>query len=87
MAVYLIHLDKPIGHARHYIGYSKDPRARLKRHRAGRGGRLLAVAAKRGIYFDIVRVWPDAGQAWERRLKRQNNASRLCPACLGKRGQ
>ena len=85
MAVYLIHIDKPIGHARHYIGYSEDVAARLKRHRAGQGGRLLAAAVKRGIHFDVVRIWTEAGRAWEARLKRQGNIARLCPMCLNEK--
>jgi len=81
MPVYLIHLDKPIGHARHYLGYADDVTERLARHRQGRGGRLLKVAVSRGIGFDVVRVWPDGDRALERRLKRLKNGPGLCPVC------
>ena len=81
MPVYLIHLDEPIGHARHYIGYADDVDKRLVRHRRGNGGRLLKVAARRGIKFHVARIWPDGDRALERRLKRLKNGPRLCPIC------
>jgi predicted GIY-YIG superfamily endonuclease len=78
--IYLLHLDRPLGHARHYVGYAADVGKRLEEHRAGRGARMLAVAAERGIGFELVRVWP-GGREEERRLKRQHNAPRYCYVC------
>lgn len=60
--VYLIHFDRPLGHARHYIGYAATPATlerRIAHHKAGTGARLLKVAADAGIDFHIARVWDD----------------------------
>jgi hypothetical protein len=79
---YLIHLDKPIAHAQHYVGWKLRPdNARLTAHRNGNGGRLLAVANKRGISYQEVRTWPGTDKRWERRLKNYANARLLCPVC------
>jgi hypothetical protein len=43
---------------------------------------MLAAANERGIAYDVVRTWP-GGRDVERRLKRQRNAPRMCPTCLG----
>lgn len=79
--VYLIHLLVPIGHARHYIGFSLDHAARLEEHRAGRGGRLLKVANMRGVTYKVVRVWTPADRRFERRAKNYARARALCPVC------
>jgi predicted GIY-YIG superfamily endonuclease len=34
--IYLLHLDKPLRHARHYVGLADDLPARLERHASGR---------------------------------------------------
>jgi hypothetical protein len=39
--VYLIHLDRPYRHARHYTGWTPDLDTRLTRHAKGQGARLL----------------------------------------------
>lgn len=80
-AVYLIHLLVPIGHARHYIGFSLDHAARLEEHRAGRGGRLLKVANMRGVTYEVVRIWTPADRRFERRAKNYARARALCPVC------
>ena len=78
---YLIHLDKPLGHARHYLGWSAARIARDSAHQAGNGARLLAVARSRGITFEMVRSWPGTDRRFERRLKNTANAATLCPVC------
>jgi hypothetical protein len=86
---YLIHLDaklgnpaSPRGQAGHYIGTTVNLERRLETHRAGLGARMLAAANERGIAYDVVRTWP-GGRDFEKRIKRQRNAPRLCPACAG----
>lgn len=49
MMVYLLHLDTPLSHAKHYMGSCDDLDARLERHRTGSGARMLAVCIERGI--------------------------------------
>jgi hypothetical protein len=79
--VYLIHFDRPLHHARHYLGYCADGtlEVRLIRHRAGRGARLLAVLRELNIGWRVVRVF-EGDRKYERRLK-SGSRVRLCPVC------
>lgn len=77
--VYLLHFERPIS-PHHYIGYTEDIDARLEEHRNGHGARLCAVAAERGISFELVRTW-DGDRTEECRLKNRKNGHRLCPIC------
>jgi predicted GIY-YIG superfamily endonuclease len=82
--VYLIHLEKMLCHAQHYIGYTKTDRgldARMERHRANQGGRLLRACNLNGIAWSVVRTWPGETQAFERRLKMSKRAREMCPIC------
>ena len=87
--VYLIHLDTPLAHASHYLGYTSLESAedRLKRHKSGSGARLLAAANKQDITYSIVRTWEckdwREARSLERQLKKQKNSSKLCPVCRG----
>ena len=80
--VYLLHFDRPLPHARHYLGSTADLDARLAEHRAGHGARLLEVITDLGIDFQLARTWP-GGRDVERRLKRRKEGPRLCPVCRG----
>jgi predicted GIY-YIG superfamily endonuclease len=61
-------------------GWTEDLPARLARHRAGDGARLLAVIKTAGIGWTLARTWPGT-RALERRLKRRGGHARLCPIC------
>jgi len=78
--VYLLHFDRPLHHARHYLGSTADLDARLAEHRAGTGARLVAVMRSLGIGFTLARTWP-GDRKTERRLKRRKEGPRLCPIC------
>jgi predicted GIY-YIG superfamily endonuclease len=78
--VYLLHFDRPYGHARHYTGWTTDLSARLAEHAAGRGARLLAVARSAGVGWVLARTWTGT-RALERSLKRRHGAARFCPLC------
>ena len=82
MTVYLLHFDRPLKHARHYLGYAEDLGARLERHRAGNGARLMEVIATAGITWRLARTW-EGGRKLERQLKRRKEAPALCPICAG----
>lgn len=80
--VYLIHFEKPYGHARHYIGVTRgDLASRIKRHRASSGANLTRVVVQAGIRIWLARAWHDAPRSWERTLKRMGGAPQLCPHC------
>jgi predicted GIY-YIG superfamily endonuclease len=79
--VYLLHLHAPLGHARHYIGWSSSLDRRLAHHLAGSGARMLAIARQRGITWELARTWPGSTRKREAQLKRKGGASRMCPLC------
>lgn len=79
--VYLIHLEKRIAHAQHYIGWSRFLKQRIEHHRRGTGACFLAEAVRRGINFDVVRKWKNADGNFERKLKNRKKARLLCPVC------
>lgn len=80
MTIYLLHLNSPLVHAKHYMGYTDDLDARLERHQIGNGARMLAVCIERGIGWQLVRTWT-GDRRLERRLKNRRDAPRLCPIC------
>lgn len=82
--IYLLHFDRPFGHAKHYTGWTGngDIDRRIDAHRRGEGARLLAVMRRVPIGFVLARTW-QGDRHRERRLKRQGGASRRCPICRG----
>lgn len=82
MMIYLIHFDRPLHHARHYVGFtSKDAiDERLAEHRRGQGAKILRALNECGIAYKVVRTW-DGDRNFERRIKNQNNTGRYCPVC------
>lgn len=59
--VYLIKLARPLGGMLHkasfYLGMASDWVKRYRQHCKGRGSRMLACAAERGIPFSVVKLW------------------------------
>jgi len=85
-AVYLIHFDKPLCHAQHYMGSAADLEARLEKHRSGNGARLMAVIKDLGIGWTVARVWEhktlkEARLAESHYKKHYKSARQLCPIC------
>jgi hypothetical protein len=80
--VYVLHLDPPYKHARHYTGYAEpgNLQSRLTAHAAGTGARLMQVITEAGGTFRLARTWP-GGRTRERELKNRHDAPRLCPIC------
>jgi len=78
--VYLLHLDRPLGHARHYRGWALNMDARQKHNENGTGARFLAVARAKGITWRLAATEP-GDKNRERQLKNRGGASRLCPIC------
>jgi predicted GIY-YIG superfamily endonuclease len=80
--IYLLHLDKPLRHAKHYVGFADDLEARLERHANGHGARMLQVCRERGISWTLARTWT-GDRKFERRLKNRKDAPHICPICSG----
>ena len=55
--VYLIHFDKNLCHAQHYIGWSENVEERCKQHKAGTGAKIIAAINELNIGWKVVRVW------------------------------
>jgi hypothetical protein len=55
--VYLLHLERPFRHARHYLGSALHLDARLAEHARGGGSRLLAHVVAAGIGWQLARTW------------------------------
>jgi len=85
--VYLIHFEKKLGHAQHYIGFTQSIKhlpSRFKHHQTGNGSRLLNALNQKEIPYKIVRIWEGVDRAFERKLKNWKKSRLLCPECLGK---
>lgn len=85
MAVYLLHFEPALHHARHYIGFTSRPVwERIHEHFGycpSKGSRLVKAVIERGHVVIIAKVWPDGDRELERRLKRSKQSSRHCPRC------
>ena len=84
MTVYVICIDPPYLHARHYIGFTdRTVDERLDDHRAcnTRGSPLLKAAIEHGSTLHLVHVYDGATRKFERKLKNRKDATRWCPRC------
>lgn len=79
--VYLLHFERKLKHAQHYIGYTDDLAKRLKRHQAKQGSKFVAAMLNNGISFLLARTWEGVDYSFERKLKSRRNAKHLCPIC------
>lgn len=85
--IYCLHIEPPLGHAKHYLGWTGGAvEDRLADHRAGRGARLTAGAVRAGC--KLVVAWTKPGDRnEERRLKRCKCTPRDCPQCKAERAK
>lgn len=85
--VYLLHIEPPLAHASHYVGFTVDdePHARVAQHLAGQGTPLVRAALVAGSVVTLEGWWPTCagGRHLERTIKMQKNTARLCPRCGG----
>jgi predicted GIY-YIG superfamily endonuclease len=79
--IYLLHFDRPLKHAKHYLGWTRDLDARLAYHGSGNGARLLAACKREGIGWKLARTWGPSNRHRERQIKNQGGLSRSCPMC------
>lgn len=83
MTVYLIHIDPPLKHSAHYVGFTRhnDVAERMERHNAGTGGVLPREAVKNGSKLVLAYTWQGAPREFERYVKQHGGATRWCPVC------
>lgn len=83
--IYILHIDPPFKHARHYVGWTKDidVTRRVGEHlrQAGRRpSRLVGVALAAGCSVTLAGVL-EGDRDFERQLKARGGAMKFCPAC------
>jgi predicted GIY-YIG superfamily endonuclease len=84
MVVYLLHFERPLHHAKHYLGCTNDLTKRLKKHRTGNGSKLMRAVTKAGIGFIIAKTW-HGDRHFERWLHNKKNSPKFCPICQRQR--
>src|SRR4051812_2694064 len=77
---YLLHFERPIFGAQHYLGWALNVERRVALQARGGGARLVRQALHAGIAIDWVRTWPEADRKREYALKRRAPKS-YCPTC------
>lgn len=84
--VYVLHFDSPLAHARHYIGCTMDPRARLIAHAQGRTAAIMRAVKSECITFRLGALGT-THKAGMRRIERQvkdwHQGEQFCAACRG----
>jgi GNAT superfamily N-acetyltransferase/predicted GIY-YIG superfamily endonuclease len=82
--VYVLHFDRPLAHARHYVGCTCDLRQRLITHAQGHGARIVEAAQAAGITWRLgaLGVTHVAGmRRLERQLKDWHGCGAQCELC------
>lgn len=83
--IYVLHIDPPFHHARHYVGWTKDGNVekRVREHITQTGShpsKLIGAALAAGRTVTLAGTLP-GDRTEERRLKNLGGASRYCPRC------
>ena len=82
---FLVHIDPPYRHARHYFGWASSPAAAqdaIRRLTTGRSAvRLLKAAYDSGSKFRITRTWHSTTIMGVTRMRQQGNARKYCKEC------
>lgn len=79
--LYLLHLDTPLKHAQHYLGWSSDAVARIDEHRKGTGCNFIRVVGEAGITFTVAWIKDGKTRLDERRMKNRGGLKKYCPIC------
>ena len=80
--LYLLHFERPMHHAQHYLGWTNDFDKRIQQHRRGvrERCRITFAFAQLGIPFIVARRWR-GNRHLEKALKNRKNNRQLCPIC------
>lgn len=83
--IYILHIDPPLHHAKHYVGFTKDKTVdrRVNEHLTQSGRRpskLVGAALLAGRTVTLAATL-DGDRALERRLKARKNAAAFCEIC------
>jgi len=85
--VYLLHFERPLAHARHYVGVALDGdvQRRLAEHLAGHGSPLVAAVVRAGIAVELVLHVPGDRGLERRWHNTHGHGGALCPRCRSQR--
>ena len=84
--VYILHLNRPHHHAKHYVGFTMNTvEGRLNHHRRGIGSKFLKAVMGTGNNFELVRIFENADRHFERWVKDQKQTEGFCPVCAERR--
>lgn len=83
--IYILHIDPPLKHARHYVGWTKDDDVsrRVAEHLNQTGSRpskLVGAALRAGCVVTLAGTL-EGDRAVERKLKARGGAASYCPLC------
>ena len=82
--LYILHLDTKLAHTQHYCGSTKNLKARLEAHAAGRGARYTEVLKEQNIDWKLAGLY-QCNHATMRRLERvlkdTCRIKRFCEVC------
>ena len=83
-AVYILHFSRPLKHAAHYVGFTKqNVENRFQEHVNGTGARITQVCNDQGITYVVARMFKGKGRKFERKLKNTHSVKDYCPICMG----
>jgi hypothetical protein len=83
--IYILHIDPPLRHARHYVGWTadEDVSRRVREHLHQVGGRpspLVGAALAAGCRVVLAGTL-EGDRTMERWLKNKHGAASFCPLC------
>ncbi len=86
---YLLHFEKPLKHARHYLGWTNDFEKRMEEHHNGKRERCVLTWAirKQGIIWTVARTRVNVPISHEKKIKKMKNSPRYCPICNGEENE
>ncbi len=81
--VYILHFDKKLHHAQHYVGCTENIDRRMNEHLHCHqcGSNLVRAAIKQGINVVLAKVYPNGDRALEKKIKAMKKTSLVCPIC------
>ena len=82
--LYLLHLERPLAHSQHYLGWARNRDERVAAHEAGQGSSFMRAVVAAGIRVSWVQFL-DGDKHLERRYKRWKNLKALCELCKPER--
>lgn len=90
--IYILHIEIPLSHARHYMGSTQDLEPRLAAHAQGRGARLTQVLLELSMKWQLGGLFQEkdfsvhsTGRKAERKAKNNHSGPTYCEICSGKR--